>query len=355
MLFDLHPKLHPEELYGREREVEEVVRLVKLGNWVLVLGPRMVGKTSLMRTACSLLEKEGFRTAYINLWGVKGSAGFLTALVESINSVKGIFDKLKEAILNIEELSVGTSGIQLKTTRKPLSTAWKLLSAIGRLKDRWLVVLDEVQELAAISAQLHKLLANVFNSYPNIIFIFSGSMFGLIKTLLNPSQSSPLYGRKPTPIKLQHFTRKQALDFLRRGFMELRVGVNEDQLADAVDRLGTSPGWLTLYGNYAAVQRLNHEEAVDEVIKEGVKIMKAELEHYLEDRDRETHLAVLKACLTPATWTEIKKAVERKKGYQVNDATIQSTLQELQAAMLIEKTNKTYMVMDPMLKALLTM
>jgi hypothetical protein len=32
MLFDLHPKESPDELYGRSEEIKEVIRLVKSGN-----------------------------------------------------------------------------------------------------------------------------------------------------------------------------------------------------------------------------------------------------------------------------------------------------------------------------------
>ncbi|MBS7637135.1 ATP-binding protein [Candidatus Bathyarchaeota archaeon] len=51
MLFDLNPKTSSKELFGRERELEELIRLVRARRWVAVLGPRMVGKTSLVKMA----------------------------------------------------------------------------------------------------------------------------------------------------------------------------------------------------------------------------------------------------------------------------------------------------------------
>lgn len=35
LLFDLRPKERPEELFGRDSELEEVLRLVKLGSWIV--------------------------------------------------------------------------------------------------------------------------------------------------------------------------------------------------------------------------------------------------------------------------------------------------------------------------------
>ncbi|MGB9895502.1 MAG: hypothetical protein ACPLN2_06315 [Thermoproteota archaeon] len=59
MLFDLHPKESPDELYSRSEEIEETIRLVRSNNWVAVLGPRMIGKSSLLKACRKPLENEG--------------------------------------------------------------------------------------------------------------------------------------------------------------------------------------------------------------------------------------------------------------------------------------------------------
>ena len=51
MLFDLNPKESPRELFGREKELDELIRLIKARRWVALLGPRMVGKTSIVKVA----------------------------------------------------------------------------------------------------------------------------------------------------------------------------------------------------------------------------------------------------------------------------------------------------------------
>ena len=58
LLFDLRPKERPEELFGRGSELEEVLRLVGLGNWIVVLRPRMVGKSGLLKVSRAALEKQ---------------------------------------------------------------------------------------------------------------------------------------------------------------------------------------------------------------------------------------------------------------------------------------------------------
>ena len=56
-LFDLGPKDSPEALFGRQREVAELTRLVRARRWVVVLGPRMVGKTSLVKAVRNRLNR----------------------------------------------------------------------------------------------------------------------------------------------------------------------------------------------------------------------------------------------------------------------------------------------------------
>jgi AAA+ ATPase superfamily predicted ATPase len=350
-LFDLTPKESPRELYGREAELEEFVRLLKARRWVIVLGPRMVGKTSLIKAANPALQKIGFKTIYVNLWGVRGTRGFLTSLLRGM-SAKGTLEKIKEFLGRIEGISIGPGGISISVCKKPFSTVWNVLDMLGRSGQDFIIELDEVQELSAISGQLHRMLGNIFSTYRNLLFVFTGSMFGLIRTLLEPEASSPLFGRPPARLHLKPFAEDAALNFLRAGFKECELKVEERCLKEAVERLDGIPGWLTLYGNLVAIQRLEHEKALEQAICEGQKIVRDELEHFLERRDKDAYLTVLKAITSPASWSEIRRALEQRKG-SVNDATVHNILENLKASMLIQEENGLYRIVDPMLRSFL--
>lgn len=352
-LFNLNPKESPKELFGREKELDELVRLIKAKRWVAILGPRMVGKTSLVKAANVKLENAGFKTIYLNLWGAERTQGFLNALARGLNSAKGLLQKIKDAVGRIDGVSLGPGGVSISAPKRPMTTTWDLLATVGREAGDCVIELDEVQELAVISGHLLKLLANVFNTYPNMVFIFTGSLIGLLKTLLEPAASSPLYGRSPARLYLKPFNRQEAADFLRKGFEEYQIEVSETVIDEAVGALDGVPGWLTLYGNNVAVRKIHHKDALDETVSEGLKIVKDELEHYLDGRDRAGHLAALKAAATAARWSEIKGAMEVKKDSTINDATVYKILESLKAAMLIDEENGVYRVRDPMLRALL--
>lgn len=353
-LFSLHPKETTKELFGREQEIKELLTLVRARRWVAILGPRMVGKTSLIKAANRELKRRGIKAIYINLWGVRGAHGLLNALAQGLNQEKSILQQIRGVAKHIEGISIGTDGISisLSRSRRPMATIWDLLAAIGEQGD-CVIELDEVQELSSISNHLLKLLANIFNTYPKIVFIFTGSIFGLMKTLLEPGSTSPLYGRSPARLYLQPFTKEKTLEFLRYGFNEYNKPISDIEINEVVERLDGIPGWLTLYGNNVAVRGMTHQRALEETIAEGTKIVKDELEHFLEGRDRTLYIAALKTMAISARWREIKNAVEIRRGSLVNDATIYNIIENLKAKMLIGEDEGVYVVKDPMLRTLL--
>ena len=350
-LFTLNPKESPKQLFGREKELEDLVRIVQARRWVAVLGPRMVGKTSLLKAAGILLEKQKMKVLYVNLWGAKGSNDFLRALARALNEDKSIIQKIKS--INIDGVSVGSDGINITVSKKPMATIWDLFDALGRQNENYVIELDEVQELISISGRLLKILANLFNTHPNVIFVFTGSMFGMVKTLLEPDSTSPLYGRSPAKLIVEPFDSECSKQFLKRGFEQCNKAIPEATIANAVERLDGIPGWLTLYGNKICVQRLSHEKALEETKTEAFKIVNDELEHFFQNRDRQAYLAALKAAAAFSSWTEIKGAVSIVKGSVVNDNTVYRIIENLKAGMLVQEEKGRYRIEDPMLRSLL--
>jgi AAA+ ATPase superfamily predicted ATPase len=350
-LFNLSPKESPKELFGREKELDDLVRLIQARRWVAVLGPRMVGKTSLLKAASVKLEKNKIKVIYANLWGARGTDGLLKALARGLNEEKSLIQKVKSA--RIEGISFGPSGISVSFSKKPMMTIWDLLDAIGNQKEDCVIELDEVQELASISGQLLKILANIFNTHPNITFVFTGSIFGLMKTLLEPQAMSPLYGRSPAKLYVQPFERAVSGQFLKKGIQECNLQIDQDAINQAVEQLDGIPGWLTLYGNKVSVQKLPHKQALQETTEEATRIVKAELDHFLENKDRQAYLAALKAASIASRWAEIKGAIQQTKQTAVNDASVFRILANLKAALLIHEVDGTYRVEDPMLRTFL--
>jgi uncharacterized protein len=348
-LFDLAPKETDAALYGRDREFAELTRLIEARRWVVVLGPRMVGKTSLVKAVRNRLHRPG---AYVNLWGVRSVQGLVEGLISGLNESASLRARLTRAARRVEGFSAGPSGLAVSTSRPPLKTAWDLLDLLGSEKRDCLVVLDEVQELASNAGALLKLLGNVFNTRPNIVFIFTGSLAGLSRTLLEPTIKSPLYGRAPVSLPLEPFDRPTSEQFLARGAQEQKVKLTRDEITNALSGpLDGTPGWLTLFGNHVAVQKLPPARALAETIREGKKAAESEIADFLETRDASLYWPALKAIATGAGWGVVRAYMGQASGESVNDGKVQRVIRALEANYLVRRTEGTYTIVDPMVRA----
>ncbi|GBC72609.1 hypothetical protein HRbin03_00440 [archaeon HR03] len=312
MLFDLKPKERLKDLFGRESEYSELVRLVENGSWVAVLGKRMTGKTSLVKTLAR--ERGG---VYVNLLGARG----LDSVMERILSASG---------LRLEELALTLGPVNVKWS----NAAANVLEKIG---DKPLV-LDEVQDVASV--HFLKILKNVWDTYGRLRLVFTGSYIGLMRNILEPSAGSPLYGRRPAVITLNPFSKEKSIEFLRKGFKQAGFTTRENELNEVVEQLNGYVGWLTYYGHFRCIQRKDHREALDSTLREGEKIILAELRNFLRNRKREHYIRVLKMVRYGARWSEIKAETG------LNSKILADILKALRSAMLVDEEDGVYRISD---------
>jgi uncharacterized protein len=348
-LFDLPPKDSPRALFGRRNELEQLTRFIDQRRWSVILGPRMVGKTSLAKAA---VRASGRPSVYVNLWGARGTQGFVEAFVAALNANRSVRSRVARFLGRIQGLSLGPAGITLAPQARTLRTLWDLVGLIGEQSERTVIILDEVQELAAISGVMLRALANLFNTYPGLVFVFTGSFFGILRTLVEPSAESPMFGRPPATVRLEPFDRDVSVEFLRAGLQEHGLRLNAEELTGAVDRtLDGLPGWLTLFGNHVAVERLSLDAAELATRREAKKVARSEVAHFLEHRPVETYWTALRALTTELSWSELREALAARRGGRVNDHTVGNALRSLRDAGFVVERDRRYVLRDPMVRA----
>ncbi|MEM4973231.1 MAG: ATP-binding protein, partial [Candidatus Hadarchaeales archaeon] len=131
MLFDLRPKENRKDLFGREKELQELERLTT-SEWVAIVGARMTGKTSLVKTFVAEKSRRGNVIAlYVNLLGAKGIRDFVAKLSESL-SYK----------VTSQEISLKLPFVEVT---KSLRLVEGIFSQLKSMKKDVIIVLDEVQ------------------------------------------------------------------------------------------------------------------------------------------------------------------------------------------------------------------
>jgi AAA+ ATPase superfamily predicted ATPase len=139
------------------------------------------------------------------------------------------------------------------------------------------------------------------------------------------------------------------MNFLREGFRELKVRVEEEEIREVVSALNGYVGWLTYYGNFRCIRGMSREVALGEVLAEGKKAVKEELESFLKDRNKEAYITALRAIALGARWSEVKRALENRFG-EVNNKRVSDILEVLTLSMLVEKRGEVYTIPDPVLR-----
>ncbi|ADY02263.1 ATPase [Vulcanisaeta moutnovskia 768-28] len=355
MLFDPKPKERREDLFDRD---DELNRLKAGLNYpvILLLGIRRSGKSSLVKVLMN--EMKDVIWIYLDLRKYEGYT-YITYkyLLSEFERALNTWPKfLRELLRGIRGVVISGSGFEVRLSwgrdRVELADLFDRLSSIGEREGRRVVIVfDESQELRKLKG--FNILYPLAYAYDNLrlSFIFTGSQIGMVYRFLRlKDPNSPLFGRAMFEVRVNPFTREQSIEFLKTGFREVGISVNDGVLESVYDELGGIPGWLTYYGfNY--LQFNNHEEAIKRTLEYAVQLVRQEFENFLRGREeaRERYYAIMGLCKSGCRWSDVKRILEAREGYRVDDKKITELLQNLVDASFLIKEGDIYRPSDPLI------
>jgi AAA+ ATPase superfamily predicted ATPase len=360
MLFDVAPKERRADFYDRHVELNEVLEALRLGErLVLVYGIRRIGKSSLIKVALSEANAPYIfidtREIYYNE-NIITTSHLIKYLVDGLKKYMKWYEKigfnLKEALKNIKKIRVKDYEIELEFKAKISITT--LLSEINswcsRHDMRFVFVFDEAQYLRFSNVRYDGLIAWAIDNLSNITFILTGSEVGVLREFLRVDDAeAPLFGRYRREVYVDRFTKEQALDFLKQGFRELNLEPSTDELEEVVETFDGLVGWLTYYGYYRTIRRLDHKEAMTKVFEEGSKLVLSELERIIAP-SRKRYIAILKAIAYGAmSWSDIKAYTIARTG-TITDKRFAELIKNLIRYGYLQKENNKYKISDPIVK-----
>ncbi|MFA4646851.1 ATP-binding protein [Pyrococcus kukulkanii] len=299
IFFDQRPRTTPDQLFGREEDIRKLLRALEAGSWVAILGPRMVGKTSLaLAGANAFAKKNKYKVVLVDL---RDTETFRQATEKILARLpKSLLTSLSQYISRIS-ISTAKVGVSVKLKRN--SPARKILSdALAKLNNT-VLILDEVQSINQGVHYFLKVLGSVFNENPSLIVIFTGSYSGIVKKMFESTYREAMFGRPPIDIRLAPWKETTAEDFLKTGFKKLKIEYQEWEIREAIKQLGTLPGWLNLYGVKRYIEK-DHRIALKTTIDKAVKKAEKELENLLKGRSPKAR-EVIKLLALGASWSDM--------------------------------------------------
>lgn len=276
MLFSTEPKTSLSELFDREVEIERLRNGLN-ERLVLVLGIRRVGKSSLV---LSVLNSLGIDYVFIDVRKLYDNVSRKVPAERIYNELRSSLSRLSfweriKGVINEIDVSLGPIRFRLGTSRIRDGIA-RILEAINDVGRHVVLVFDEAQYLRYSTIGLRPLLAYTYDYLRNVTLVLTGSEVGLLHDFLGLNDpSSELYGRYYFVIELRPFDRERSIEFLRRGFKELGINVDDRVIERAVDELGGIAGWLVYFGRLYPEKG---EDAINEVKEIGANLVRTELE-----------------------------------------------------------------------------
>lgn len=303
------------------------------------------------------MRKEEAIWIYIDLRKFEGKnyLNYKDIVQEFEKAINSLPDKLKNLFRGIKGVNI--SGLEIRfgwdrENKVDMSNVFEKLSEISEKEGKKvIIVFDESQELRKLRG--YNLLYPIAYAYDNLKlrFIFTGSEIGMVyKFLKLEDPKSPLYGRAVTEVYINPFSKDMAIEFLKRGFDEVKVKVSDEELEDTYNNLGGIPGWLTYYGFYH-IQYKDHKTALEKTILTGVELIREEFKNFLLNRQeaKERYYTIMQVCKQGCRWSEIKRAIEAKEGVRIDDKEVTGLIRNLIDASFLAKEGEIYRPTDALI------
>ena len=371
MYFDERPKTRREDLYDFDEQMERLLGSLKRGaRLIVVKGLRRTGKTSLVKTCL-----EEAKIPYLFIDGRTfaqvpsiSRADLMKALEQAINDFlkreKGLTRRFIDWIKNIRGVETSLKPPEIRLQWGPPQEAVNIPAVLdslnrfaGKNRKRFVIVLDESQEFGrTVDYDLTRVLAYVYDNLGGVQLIVTGSQVGFLHDFLKTDDpKSPLFGRVRVDIETPHLSGEEAEEFLRKGFAQVKMGVEGELVKRAVRELDGIVGWLTYLGARAVEKRRLDEETLRESLSGWAKLAMEEFENFLairpQARRRYTGLMRRVSQVGRASWADLKRSLQAEEGKRIPDRRISDLLGNLVKGGFLKKNESgAYSIIDPLLK-----
>jgi AAA+ ATPase superfamily predicted ATPase len=369
MYFDRAPKNNLSDLYDYKNEYDDLLNsLKKDARLVIIKGLRRMGKTSLLLTTLSGLKRPCMiidGRSFIHLASIS-TADFIRSFEKDLNQFlaehKSLRKRLLSALQSINGVEVGVDHVGLswrgkKEEQADLSAIFDVLGKEAEEQNmQFVIAFDEAQEFRRlVGLNLTNLIAHIYDYVHGLQIVITGSEIGLVDQLLDlENPKAPLYGRHLTTIVLHRLSDDESKDFLKKGFEQVKVSVDDDFIDKAVKSLDGIIGWLTYLGAEAREKGRVDEKFLDGVIDKAAKLAAEEYKKFIDLRyqARRRYNNIMESLAeSKRSWSDLKKACELLEGRSLADKIFNDLLSNLcDAGFVLKDDDGNYDIADPLVR-----
>jgi Predicted ATPase (AAA+ superfamily) len=334
---------------GHRRAVSRIRDDIEKGVFVAVLGPRRVGKTSVVRV---VLNEFNYPYIYFDLSPYMGLRSVSYQALVPSDMRFGDRRVEVDLELNLSILKLGLKNVRV-TASVFQSNLLTLMRELSRRHDRFVVVFDEAQVLPFIRGFNYRgFLQFIHDNYPNIIVILTGSMPGLLERVIAPSASEAGFARFVDEVVIDRWGLDDTVEYLSRGFNEAGIHYTRDELVEAHNVLSGIPGFIVMYGIGRSVGK-SHVDALERAKEYAISQWLHDLGAFVKLYNSGVYITVLKLLANfpiGLSWSEIMSEVGRALGKPLSKSVMHRVITNLIKGGFIAKVNSNYRVEYPTLR-----
>jgi len=341
-------------------------------NFALV-GPRLIGKSSILEALRGRLKDEGIEGIYLDCWKIYPSnlQGFLETFAEtSMRSISEALDWTARARSRIGDAIKGTVSAILDLTKsvgvevEDFLKVWvdfrerrinisdlmrKTLEYPEQMAERhnkfFVVALDEFQEIYKYGPDFIKYLSATIYHQRRICYIISGSAVTLMRRILE-DRGSPFYGRFAVkwigPLPEQDVRR-----LLAKGFKGEGVSYEDGAITDMIKRTRCHPYYIQKLGQ-SCLNSLAKRKAArisPDIVAEAYEGMLDDLSFHFEEELRKFEPRY-RNILATIVLHDAKTPSEIAAKLNIRAGEVSPYLKRLLEMQVIEKSEAGYELMD---------
>lgn len=261
------------------------------------------------------------------------------------DGLSSILDKVKDVLKRVKGMGIAGNYVEIRWRGKDYVSLADLFDHLN--EKRLIIAVDEAQKLRGpLSSEIKEAIAHVCDYDKNLTFILTGSGVGLLEDFIGVEDSnSPLYGRYFHVINVEKFDKEKSSEFLREGFSQLSVRVNDAIIQQIVDFFDGIPGWLVFAGNSYISRR-----SLEEVKEIAISIALQELRNFVESKSKVSAVsakryAIALRCIAEGSnsWSKLLGCLQKEEGSIISSSVLDNLLKNLEKYSMV----KDYSFLDP--------
>jgi len=249
------------QFIGREKEIQEIITYLKMGQSIVVIAPRRFGKTSLVLEVLRRMKKEKHYTGFIDVFEQIDLNQFSKSIIAEVldnhglkksyqatkGSIIALIKNVKlKAVVDDFEILLGLEDPEVKAIDQ-IASAVDFIEEFGSQADKTITfAMDEYGDILKFdkATAIIKMMRAKIQQQKHTTYLFSGSYESVMDSLFVDSKS-PFY-RLARKIELRYLEFSDVKKYMIKMLKKYQVDYDVKLIEDTIDFLKAHPYYCQL-------------------------------------------------------------------------------------------------------------